>query len=143
LEDDDPKNRKKFETLVQRIETTLVNGTRATVSNYKQFLKNNNVNEGIRILKKEEVIQASITKQIRLDYFQRIVDFYENLKYMCEKLHTFPREPKEIRNNLLRNYMMSFNMQIKVQREEMRNENSSLSKKRYCHFMNQYNKELL
>ena len=47
IEDDDLKSRKKFETLVQRIETTLVNGTRATVSNYKQYLKNNqNLNEG-------------------------------------------------------------------------------------------------
>jgi hypothetical protein len=48
---------------------------------------------------------------------------------MCEKLHTFPREPKEIRNNLLRNYMMSFNMQIKVQREEIKVDNN-FSKKR-------------
>lgn len=79
----------------------------------------------------DEVILTSITKQIRLDYFQKMTDFYENLKFMCGKLHTFPREPKEIRNNLLRNYMISFNMQIKVQREEMRNDNSILTKKRF------------
>lgn len=133
LEDDDSKNRKKFETLVQRIETTLVNGTRATVSNYNQFLKNHqNLNEGKLIITDlEEVILTSITKQIRLDYFQKMTDFYENLKFMCEKLHTFPREPKEIRNNLLRNYMMSFNLQIKEQREDMRNDNLIASKKRY------------
>lgn len=64
-----------------------------------------------------------------------MTDFYENLKFMCEKLHTFPREPKEIRNNLLRNYMMSFNMQIKVLREEIKNDNSFISKKRYSKFI--------
>lgn len=46
------KSKKKFETLAQRIETTLVNGTRATVSISKQYLKTSqNLNEGISPIK--------------------------------------------------------------------------------------------
>ena len=92
-------------------------------------MQNNQIiNEGrLNFLIKDEVIMASINKQIRLDYFQKVTEYYEGLKFMCEKLHTFPREPKDIRNNLLKNYMMSFNMQIKCLRDENKNENNTIS----------------
>ena len=40
---------------------------------------------------------------------------------MCDKLIEFPKEPKEIRRNTLRSYMMSYNVRIQVMRDEIKN----------------------
>ena len=48
IEDNDKRYHDKYETMVQRIETTLVNGRRATMTKYKNFIHNaTDSNEGI------------------------------------------------------------------------------------------------
>lgn len=40
---------------------------------------------------------------------------------MGEKLREFPNDPKEIRRNTLRSFMMSYNVMINVLRDELKN----------------------
>lgn len=58
IDDCDKKIRDKYETMVQRIETTLVNGRRATMTNYKQFVQNSNCDnqEGKSFMNKKSFI---------------------------------------------------------------------------------------
>ena len=68
-----------------------------------------------------DIVETAINKQVRLDYFSRSSEFYQKLKEMGEKLRDFPKEPKEIRRNILRSFMMSYNVMINVLREEIKN----------------------
>ena len=68
-----------------------------------------------------DIVETAINKQVRLDYFSRSSEFYQKLKEMGEKLRDFPKEPKEIRRNILRSFMMSYNVMINVFREEIKN----------------------
>lgn len=68
-----------------------------------------------------DIVETAINKQVRLDYFSRSSEFYQKLKEMGEKLREFPKEPKEIRRNILRSFMMSYNVMINVLREEIKN----------------------
>ena len=68
-----------------------------------------------------DIVETAINKQVTLDYFSRSSEFYQKLKEMGEKLREFPKEPKEIRRNILRSFMMSYNVMINVLREEIKN----------------------
>ena len=68
-----------------------------------------------------DIVETAINKQVRLDYFSRSSEFYQKLKEMGEKLRKFPKEPKEIRRNILRSFMMSYDVMINVLREEIKN----------------------
>ncbi len=100
---------KKFDKFIQRIEMTLVNGRRATLSNYRMFNSLNKKSE-------EDVVLNSLDKDFRLQYFDKINRFYIDLKSMCEKLKNYPKEDK-VNENLTRkgkltSYLKRFNKKL-------------------------------
>ena len=103
--------------MVQRIETTLVNGRRATLTNYKHYKQSKKFSNEGNYDNYSEIIQNSINKEIRLEYFTSKKEFYEKLKLMCEKLKEIPNNNDE-RNKELRVYMKSFNNLLLKLREE-------------------------
>lgn len=109
-----PKISKKYDKLVQRIEMTLVNGRRATLSSFKLY-------NTLHIKSEEEVYKHSLDKEYRLNYFDRVVKFYHDLRVMCEKLKDVLKDnlknPKLNRNNVMRNRLKDFNLNI----EKLRN----------------------
>jgi hypothetical protein len=108
--DSDSKQIKKFDKLIQRIEMTIVNARRATISSYKQY-------NTLQIKSEEEVYKHSLDKEYRLTYFDKVMRFYHDLKGMCEKLKDFPKEnklyPRQTRKGVLNSYLNSFNSNIK------------------------------
>lgn len=100
---------KKYDRLLQRIEMTLVNGRRATISNFKQYSFLHKKSE-------DEVYQHSLNKEYRLNYFDIVMRFYYDLKVMCEKLKDIPKEnklnPNVTRNEVMRGYLAKFNNNI-------------------------------
>jgi hypothetical protein len=68
------------------------------------------------------VIKESIDKELRLRYFESVLEFYKSLKGMCEKLKEFPREGLNGRNAVLKNFIYTFNMNIINNRNENKNE---------------------
>jgi hypothetical protein len=107
----EPKQLKKFDKLIQRIEMTIVNARRATMSSFKLY-------NTLYIKSEEEVYKHSLDKEYRLTYFDKVMRFYHDLKGMCEKLKDFPKEnklyPKQTRKAVLNSYLNSFNGNIKV-----------------------------
>jgi hypothetical protein len=107
----EPKHLKKFDKLIQRIEMTIVNARRATMSSYKLY-------NALQVKTEEEVYKHSLDKEYRLTYFDKVMRFYHDLKGMCEKLKDFPREnkinPKQSRKGVLNSYLNSFNANIKL-----------------------------
>lgn len=104
---------KFFDKLLQKIEETLVNGRRPTMSNYAKY------KGGIQV-RNSLIFQQSIDKEFRLKYFDLCVDFYQKLKDMCEKLKSFPKEgdrPNN-RNSIMRDYLFVFNNTIETMRQE-------------------------
>ena len=105
----DPKISKKYDKLLQRIEMTLVNGRRATISTSKQHT-------GLNIKTEDEVYKHALDKEYRLNYFDKVMRFYYDLKIMCEKLKEIPKEnklnPSYTRNEVMRNYLGKFNKTI-------------------------------
>lgn len=96
IDHSDNKNVKKIDKLVQRIEMTLVNARRATLSSAsKLFLTFQN---------DEEIFKESINKEHRLRYYDKCTKFYNDMKIMCEKLKLIPKEDKDPTNT--RNYQM-------------------------------------
>jgi hypothetical protein len=110
IENADMKYRKKYDRLIQRIEMTLVNGRRATMSTYRMY--NNMI-----IKSDEEVYKHSLDKEYRLNYFDKVMRFYHDLRIMCEKLKDIPKEnivnPTQTRNSVMRGYLRSFNNVIR------------------------------
>lgn len=109
IQHDDEKVMKKFDKFIQRIEMTLVNGRRATLSNYRMFNSLNKKSE-------EDVVLNSLDKDFRLQYFDKINRFYIDLKSMCEKLKNYPKEDK-VNENLTRkgkltSYLKRFNKKL-------------------------------
>ncbi len=107
---DDPKIIKKYDKLIQRIEMTLVNGRRATLSSFRLY-------NSLNIKSEEEVYKHSLDKEYRLNYFEKTMRFYHELKTLCEKLKDFPKENKadssQTRNSIMRNQLQHFNKTIK------------------------------
>lgn len=110
IEHDDLQVVKKFDKFMQRVEMTLVNGRRATISNYRMF---NSLNKKTD----EDVVLNSLDKEFRLEYFDKTSKFYNDLKTMCEKLKKYPKEDK-INLNLtrigkLKSYLNRFNRKLR------------------------------
>ncbi len=125
--EDDSLDIKKdiYEDMLRKIEETLVNGNRRSLTQYLQYEE---------ILKKSldskrsskidgndtEIIEKSIKKEMSLEYFNLCSDFYNKLKEMCEDLRNF--EKGEPRKNALKDYVENFN-QVLIQQRIMYNEN--------------------
>ena len=101
-------NKEIYDKFLQKIEETLVNGIRSSLNNYVQYDNNDN----------NDIINKSVQKQIRLNYFNICIDFYMKLKNMCEDLRNF--EKGEKRKNELNNFLNKFNDEIINQRNEFK-----------------------
>ena len=100
-------NKEIYDNFLQKIEETLVNGIRSSLNNYIQYDNNDN----------NDIINKSVEKQIRLNYFNICIDFYMKLKNMCEELKNFE---KDKRKNELNNFLNKFNDEIINQRNEFK-----------------------
>lgn len=113
VENAEPKIIKKYDRLIQCIEMTLVNGRRSTMSNFKLY-------HSLHIKSEEEVYKQSLDKECRLNYFDKVMRFYHDLKGMCQKLKDVPKEnradPKRTRNHVMRKYLKGFNKNIETLR---------------------------
>ena len=103
-----------YESLLQRIEETLVNGERSTIKMLKQYNRNDsNSSEENNIIsskkfftyldknKMSSEITPFLVKQSRLTYFDMCIDFYSSLKFMCEDLKNYKKENGERKNKLM------------------------------------------
>lgn len=110
IEHDDLQVVKKFDKFIQRVEMTLVNGRRATISNYRMFNSLNKKSD-------EDVVLNSLDKEFRLEYFDKTSKFYNDLKTMCEKLKKYPKEdkinPNLTRMGKLKSYLNRFNRKLR------------------------------
>jgi hypothetical protein len=110
IEHDDLQVVNKFDKFMQRVEMTLVNGRRATMTNYRMFNSLNKKSD-------EDVVLNSLDKEFRLEYFNKISKFYNDLKLMCEKLKKYPKEdkinPNLTRMGKLKSYLNRFNKKIR------------------------------
>ena len=118
-----------YESLLQRIEETLVNGERNTIKVFNQYDRmnsqnsdENNINNRInKIIFKERKnsnnseMEPFLVKQCRLSYFDMCIDFYSSLKYMCEDLKNFDKENGD-RKNKLKRCIEDFNLKLSEQR---------------------------
>lgn len=124
----DVKIIKKYDKLIQRIEMTLVNGRRATLSSFRLY-------NSMNIRTDEEVYKHSLDKESRLNYFDKVMRFYYDLKAMCEKLKDIPKEnklePKMTRNAVMRNYLKNFNRNIKKMYGTLDENNSETTTKSF------------
>jgi len=109
IEHDDLQVIRKFDKFMQRVEMTVVNGRRATISNYRIF---NSLYEK----SDEDVVLNSLDKEFRLEYFDKINKFYNDLKSMCEKLKKYQKEdklnPQFTRPEKLKMYLFRFNKKL-------------------------------
>ena len=118
-----------YESLLQRIEETLVNGERNTIKVFNQYDRmnsqnsdENNINNRInKIIFKERKnsnnseMEPFLVKQCRLSYFDMCIDFYSSLKYMCEDLKNYDKENGD-RKNKLKRCIEDFNLKLSEQR---------------------------
>ena len=129
IEDDYPEIKLDiYESLLQKIEETLVNGQRNTIKIFNQYdqisTKDNNINNNNKIFLSSEtmnnnnnnpLIQSILIKQCRLSYFDACIDFYSSLKYMCEDLKNYDKENGDRKNKLMR-CIKDFNIKLSTQR---------------------------
>ena len=98
-----------YEDLGNKIETTLVNGMRCTLGNRLLFnLKKKIANT--------EIYKLAQIKGPRLNYYNEIINFYADLKALCEKLKEYPKDSpdkKKTRNYILRQELGQRNEKIK------------------------------
>ena len=117
-----------YETLLQKIEETLVNGQRETLKFFNQYEQikhnsSNEINNSTRFLSNlnlkndsnNSIMQFYIVKQCRLSYFDICIDFYSSLKYMCEDLKNYSKE-NDGRKNKLKLCIKDFNQRLVQQR---------------------------
>ena len=125
IEHDDPYVVKKFDKFIQRVEMTLVYGRRATISNYRIYNTLNKKTE-------EDVVLNSLDKEFRLEYFDKIMKFYNDLRIMCEKLKKYPKEdkinPKLTRFSKMKEYLKRFNKKLKDLFKNIFNQKNSFEK---------------
>ena len=114
LENATNKLAKKYEKLLQRIEETIDNGRRKKLNTLKQVSDQ-------QLRSNSEIFKYSIDKELRLKYFEYCVEYYKNLKEMCEKLKEYPRENNKAnnRNEALKLYISLFNNKILSTRKEI------------------------
>ena len=107
----------KFKNFLSTIEMTLVNGLR----------KNNNNHN---LINDNEIYEENINKEFRANYYNICIKFYQNLKYICEKLKEYPiesYEPKKERKNILNYFFNNQNKKIsKLIQTDGLNETSSV-----------------
>ena len=110
-------NKDIYEDMIRKIEETLVNGNRRSLTQYIQYediskknlldYKRNSVKTNGSDKMDNEIIEKSIKKEIRLQYFNICIDFYSKLKEMCEDLRNY--EKGTPRKNALKEYIIEFN----------------------------------
>jgi len=132
------KGIKKMDRLIHNIEMTLVNGRRVTKL-HKNFYKNDDgkylVFNVFILFILLEIFKYSVNKEIRLNYFDKCMRFYNDLKSMCEKLRNFPKDinkqnPNEVtRDQELKNYLTRFNKRLRQLRAERENSGINEAKK--------------
>ena len=114
-----------YEDMLRKIEETLVNGNRRSLTQYLQYEEISKKNFDSKRSSKidgndSEIIEKSIKKEMSLEYFNLCSDFYSKLKEMCEDLKNY--EKGTPRKNALKNYIEDFN-QMLIQQRIMYNEN--------------------
>ena len=114
-----------YEDMLRKIEETLVNGNRRSLTQYLQYEEISKKNLDSKRSSKidgndSEIIEKSIKKEMSLEYFNLCSDFYSKLKEMCEDLKNY--EKGTPRKNALKNYIEDFN-QMLIQQRIMYNEN--------------------
>ena len=90
----------KFIKFISNIEMSLVNGLR----------KNSH-----KLINENEIFEENINKEFRANYYNICIKFYQNLKFICEKLKDFPiesNEQKKDRKNILNNFLDNQNKKI-------------------------------
>ena len=109
------QNSEKMEELQQNIEITLVNNRRYSLKSNKYSRKNENEN---LFEYESKIIQESIIKEYKLNYFDYVFKFYENFKNLCK---TLKETSKNDRDKLLREYLVKFNKKIKNENKKSLN----------------------
>ena len=97
-------NNQKIDDMLQSIEMTLVNNQRSTTSLFNSYLLNKDQSE-------YDILKASFNKELKLNYFNTLIHFYENIRIVCETLKSIE---KSERNSYLRNKLKHFNKNIKL-----------------------------
>lgn len=120
--EDEGMKKEVYDILLQKIEETLVNGNRSSLTQYLQYRKMENRNS-VNSNDSQDIYKSSVKKEIRLQYFNVCIDFYQKLKLMCEDLKNYPKDknPKDnvmCRKEALKNYISKFNNDFKNQRIE-------------------------
>ena len=90
----------KIIKFISDIEMSLVNGLR----------KNSH-----KLINENEIFEENINKEFRANYYNICIKFYQNLKFICEKLKDFPiesNEQKKDRKNILNNFLDNQNKKI-------------------------------
>ena len=116
-----------YESLLQRIEETLVNGARDTIKVFNQYehmdtIENNNIFDfsfKTDRSSNNSDIQNYMIKECRLSYFDICMKFYSSLKLMCEQLKNYDKENGERKNKLMK-YIEDFNQELVEQRIEQK-----------------------
>ena len=128
-EDDSPLIKgDTYEWLLQKIEETLVNGVRNTIKLITQnkqldssnLINDNNMSGFGNNYQREKSMNNSdmlpfLEKQSRLLYFNVCIEFYSQLKSMCEDLKNYPKENDQRKNKLME-YVTKFNEDFAQQR---------------------------
>ena len=128
-EDDSPLIKgDTYEWLLQKIEETLVNGVRNTIKLITQnkqldssnLTNDNNMSGFGNNYQREKSMNNSdmlpfLEKQSRLLYFNVCIEFYSQLKSMCEDLKNYPKENDQRKNKLME-YVTKFNEGFAQQR---------------------------
>ena len=114
-----------YEWLLQKIEETLVNGVRNTIKliQNNQLESNNSTSDknmsGFNYQREKSMNNSDmlpfLEKQSRLLYFNVCIEFYSQLKSMCEDLKNYPKENDQRKNKLME-YVTKFNEGFAQQR---------------------------
>ena len=126
-----------YESLLQKIEETLVNGERDTIKIFNQYkrlnspingennsinninnidnIDNNSIGKEKKSNNSNSEMEHFLVKQCRLTYFDICIDFYSSLKHMCEDLKNYNKENGD-RKNQLNKYILDFNSKLSQQR---------------------------
>ena len=114
-----------YEWLLQKIEETLVNGVRNTIKliQNNQLESNNSTSDknmsGFNYQREKSMNNSDmlpfLEKQSRLLYFNVCIEFYSQLKSMCEDLKNYPKENDQRKNKLME-YVTKFNEDFAQQR---------------------------
>ena len=107
------ENSENLEKLQQNIVMTLVNNRRHSLKpnkNDKNKYNKNNIYEF-----QKNVIQESLIKEPKLNYFDYVFNFYDNLKNLCKVLKD---TSKSDRDDVLKKNLMKYNRKIKNEKKK-------------------------